>query len=170
MLCIILYAKYAYYTCICILYKLQNGLEATKTLRQAGYPYLIIGVTGNVLDDDIKEYLQAGADMVIGKTLRMDLLDKLLMHIQSHDCTSMYHIGYKLMETDQMIEWSFIQIIEYQFRKRYNLSLITIQNLDLIKRKQNIEVSIYVLKDIQQISYIITLQVNLFRSITFVFD
>ena len=69
---------------------------------------MIIGVTGNVLDDDIKEYLQAGADMVIGKPLRMDLLDKLLMHIQSHDCTSMYSIGYKLMETDQMIEWSFI--------------------------------------------------------------
>jgi DNA-binding response OmpR family regulator len=69
---------------------------------------LIIGVTGNVLDDDVKEYLEAGADLVIGKPLRMELLNKLLMHIQSHDCISMHKLGYKLIETDLIVQWNIM--------------------------------------------------------------
>jgi CheY-like chemotaxis protein len=75
-------------------------------LRQAGYPYLIIGVTGNVLDDDVKEYLQAGADLVIGKPLRMDLLEKLLIHIQLYGYSSKYKQGYKLKVNADMLQWS----------------------------------------------------------------
>ena len=69
---------------------------------------MIIGVTGNVLDDDVKEYLQAGADLVIGKPLRMNLLDKLLMHIQSYDCVSLYQQGYKLVESEDNIQWALV--------------------------------------------------------------
>jgi CheY-like chemotaxis protein len=67
---------------------------------------LIIGVTGNVLDDDVKEYLEAGADMVIGKPLRMELLDKLLLHIEINGCHSNYQRGYKLVEMMDYMQWS----------------------------------------------------------------
>ena len=66
---------------------------------------MIIGVTGNVLDDDVKEYLQAGADMIIGKPLQMNLLDKLLVHIQKNGCHSKFYEGYKLVESNEIIKW-----------------------------------------------------------------
>lgn len=44
----------------------QNGLEATKLLRKGGYKNLVVGVTGNVLDDDVSEYQAAGADIILG--------------------------------------------------------------------------------------------------------
>jgi DNA-binding response OmpR family regulator len=75
-------------------------------LRQAGYPYLIIGVTGNILDDDVKEYLQAGADMIIGKPLRMNLLDKVLKFIKMNGFLSKYNEGYKLVECNDTLKWS----------------------------------------------------------------
>lgn len=58
-----------------------TGREATQRLRANGYPYLIIGVTGNVLADDINEYLAAGADMVLGKPVKMPIFNKVLDHI-----------------------------------------------------------------------------------------
>ena len=44
--------------------------------------------------------------MVIGKPFKMEVLDKLLVHIQNYDCVSMHKQGYKLVETDNMIQWS----------------------------------------------------------------
>ena len=61
-----------------------NGVDATRALRKAGYKYLIIAVTGNVLDDDIEQFLQAGADFVIPKPLKTTKLDNLLRFIQLH--------------------------------------------------------------------------------------
>mmetsp|Transcript_18942 Transcript_18942/g.26111 ORF Transcript_18942/g.26111 Transcript_18942/m.26111 type:complete len:108 (+) Transcript_18942:280-603(+) len=48
-----------------------NGVEATKRLRMSGYKNLIVGVTGNVLEDDVGEFLAAGADLVMFKPLKM---------------------------------------------------------------------------------------------------
>ena len=45
---------------------------------------LIIGVTGNALDDDVAAFLAAGADMVLAKPLRLHQLDALLSHCASH--------------------------------------------------------------------------------------
>eukprot|EP01041_Mallomonas_annulata_P006971 gene6971-14164_t len=59
-----------------------NGVDATRILRQEGYRNIIVGVTGNVLEDDLKEYLAAGADFVIGKPLKMHQLDKVLRHVR----------------------------------------------------------------------------------------
>jgi hypothetical protein len=39
----------------------------------------VVGVTGNILDDDVMDYLSAGADMVIGKPVKADML-RLLVH------------------------------------------------------------------------------------------
>ena len=43
-------------------------------LRSEDYENLIIGVTGNTLDDDIAAFMDAGADVVLLKPLRPQLL------------------------------------------------------------------------------------------------
>ena len=69
-----------------------NGLEATRELRKIGYPYLIIGVTDNVMDKDVKEFIQAGVDLVLHKPFDIALLERLLHFIQCNgslfQCTS----------------------------------------------------------------------------------
>jgi DNA-binding response OmpR family regulator len=77
---------------------------------------LIIGVTGNVLDDDVNEYLEAGADLVIGKPLRMELLNKLLVHIQMNGSDSKYEEGYRLVETSDELQWSINQSINQSIK------------------------------------------------------
>ena len=62
----------------------QTGMAASKVLRSHGYKNLIIGVTGNVLDSDVNEYLYAGVDMVLSKPLKSYMLKLLLCHIQTH--------------------------------------------------------------------------------------
>jgi CheY-like chemotaxis protein len=59
-----------------------NGRDATAVLRQAGFKYLIIGLTGNVLEDDKYDFLSAGADMVLFKPLDVVLMEKLLLTIE----------------------------------------------------------------------------------------
>jgi len=63
---------------------LQTGIEAVEKLRQEGYMKLVVGVTGNVLDDDVVEFLDAGADMVMGKPMKMTSLTALLQHVKRH--------------------------------------------------------------------------------------
>ena len=50
---------------------LVNGPEATKRLRRMGYKGLIIGVTGNVLDEDVEFFMQRGADDVMPKPVSL---------------------------------------------------------------------------------------------------
>ena len=57
-------------------------MEAVRKLREEGYGKLVVGVTGNVLDDDVVEYLAAGADMVLGKPVKVDMLRMLINHVK----------------------------------------------------------------------------------------
>ena len=59
-----------------------------RTLREEGYVQLVVGVTGNILDEDVHDYLVAGADMVIGKPVKMSLLKKLLRYVNEHGAAS----------------------------------------------------------------------------------
>ena len=72
-------------------------------MRANGYRNLIIGVTGNVLDDDIQKYLQAGADLILGKPLKMDKLIALLKFAEVYGTIS--HPGKRLMERDGQLCW-----------------------------------------------------------------
>jgi CheY-like chemotaxis protein len=58
-----------------------NGVEATKELRELGFPNLIVGVTGNVMDDDLAEYMRSGADKVLLKPVNVATIRMLLQHI-----------------------------------------------------------------------------------------
>ena len=66
----------------------QTGVEATRVIRSEGFTNLVIGVTGNALDDDVQAFLAAGADLVLAKPMRSAHLDALLAHIAVHGCGS----------------------------------------------------------------------------------
>ena len=86
---------------------LKNGIEATKQLRSLGYPYLIIGLTGNVMADDVKEFSSAGADMILFKPLRVVVLKMILDFISTQGAFSRRSEGegFKLIESFGKLEW-----------------------------------------------------------------
>jgi CheY-like chemotaxis protein len=72
-----------------------TGPEATRQLRSLGYNHLIIGVTGNAIDIDVLEFEQAGANVVLSKPLRTDLLFRILdyCYVYGHLSTTNHHIN-----------------------------------------------------------------------------
>ena len=51
-----------------------SGLEASKELRSLGCTSIIIGITGNAMADDVKSFIEAGADLVLSKPLQFHTL------------------------------------------------------------------------------------------------
>ena len=78
-------------------------MEATRRLRANGYKNLVIGVTGNVLDDDVIEFLAAGADIVLGKPIKMTLLSTILHHFKNEG--SLSRPGMTLVEEQETLVW-----------------------------------------------------------------
>eukprot|EP00597_Dinobryon_sp_UTEXLB2267_P007451 CAMPEP_0170083156 /NCGR_PEP_ID=MMETSP0019_2-20121128/18559_1 /TAXON_ID=98059 /ORGANISM="Dinobryon sp., Strain UTEXLB2267" /LENGTH=484 /DNA_ID=CAMNT_0010298375 /DNA_START=719 /DNA_END=2170 /DNA_ORIENTATION=- len=81
-----------------------NGVEATKQLRMGGYKNLIVGVTGNVLEDDVNEFLTAGADLVMFKPLKMAQLSTLLTFMNENGSISMRPFKI-LKQASNTLEW-----------------------------------------------------------------
>ena len=46
-----------------------RGRDAARLIREMGYNGAIIGVTGNVLNTDIEDFIAQGADYVIKKPM-----------------------------------------------------------------------------------------------------
>eukprot|EP00596_Hydrurales_sp_CCMP1899_P003636 CAMPEP_0119051700 /NCGR_PEP_ID=MMETSP1177-20130426/73233_1 /TAXON_ID=2985 /ORGANISM="Ochromonas sp, Strain CCMP1899" /LENGTH=828 /DNA_ID=CAMNT_0007031009 /DNA_START=692 /DNA_END=3175 /DNA_ORIENTATION=+ len=65
-----------------------NGQDAARSLRDHGYPYLIIGITGNSMEDDLVAFLGSGADMVISKPLKKRTLDLIFEFIEEYGAYS----------------------------------------------------------------------------------
>lgn len=57
-------------------------------MRRNGFTNLIIGLTGNALDEDVRYFLAAGADCVLAKPLRIAQLDAVLKYVHVHGFTS----------------------------------------------------------------------------------
>ena len=55
-----------------------NGPEAVKLIRELGFRGLIIGVTGNMLPEDIEDFKSHGANRVIGKPLSVQILKQII--------------------------------------------------------------------------------------------
>lgn len=49
--------------------KEMHGPEAARCMRQNGFTGLIVGVTGNVMQKDVDEYIQAGANHIMPKPI-----------------------------------------------------------------------------------------------------
>lgn len=60
-----------------------NGQDATAIIRQAGFKYYIIALTGNVFEDDVRDFLKAGADMILFKPLDVEMIDRILLTIET---------------------------------------------------------------------------------------
>jgi CheY-like chemotaxis protein len=82
---------------------LMDGVTATKTLRAMNYPFLIIGITGNVMDDDLCAFLEAGADVVLLKPVKLTSLETLINFIKVNGPYS--HRGMRLRATKKSYEW-----------------------------------------------------------------
>lgn len=56
-----------------------RGVDAIKILRGANYQGFVLGVTGNVLNEDLLEFLNAGCDNVMTKPVSIEVLTKCLI-------------------------------------------------------------------------------------------
>jgi CheY-like chemotaxis protein len=81
-----------------------DGVTATKALRAMAYPNLIIGITGNAMDDDVFAFLEAGADAVLLKPLQLASLETLFKFIAAKGYCS--HRGMRLKATEDTYEWA----------------------------------------------------------------
>ena len=57
---------------------IMTGPEASKKIREMGYTLPIIGLTGNIMEDDIKYFKEHGANEVLGKPTKKDKLNEIL--------------------------------------------------------------------------------------------
>ena len=57
-------------------------------LRTMNFRHYIIALTGNSLDDELEEFSNAGADIVLTKPLKMPLLDTLIDFFDSQGFNS----------------------------------------------------------------------------------
>jgi len=56
-----------------------NGPEATQMIRSLGFKSLkIVGVTGNVMPDDVLYFINCGADTVLGKPIDITKFDNIM--------------------------------------------------------------------------------------------
>ena len=63
----------------------------------------MVGVTGNVLDDDVIEFQAAGADIILGKPVRMNLLSTILHHVKNEG--SLSKAGMTLVSEQDALVW-----------------------------------------------------------------
>ena len=61
-----------------------NGPEAAKRIRQDGSNVFLVGVTGNLLPEDIRHFRSCGADAVLGKPFSMIELEELWSEQRRH--------------------------------------------------------------------------------------
>jgi len=80
-----------------------GGVEATRRLRRLGYRNLIVGVTGNVLENDVIEFYRAGADLVLAKPLKMTMLLLIIQHINQKGFRS--KLGKILVVVSNRLQW-----------------------------------------------------------------
>ena len=55
-----------------------DGLEASRRIRAGGFDVIIVGVTGNALAEDIREFCAAGANFVLTKPVSVARLQEQL--------------------------------------------------------------------------------------------
>lgn len=69
------------YDCILMDYEMPvlNGPNATEKIREMGCDVLIIGITGNTLSDDVQHFESKGANKVLAKPVKLDVLENLFV-------------------------------------------------------------------------------------------
>ena len=70
-----------------------------------GYQNLIIGLTGNAFSEDKVPFLNSGADIVLSKPLKANLLEKLLSFMQTSGVRSRWEEQKKLQMNHDIEEF-----------------------------------------------------------------
>jgi len=60
-----------------------NGVQATRELREFGFENIVMGLTGNTLQDEMDEFEGAGADVVLPKPMTIKALDILIQYVMA---------------------------------------------------------------------------------------
>lgn len=68
-----------------------NGIQATKTLREAGYDKIIVGLTGNTLEIELIDFQNAGADYVFSKPFKMQQFEIILEYMKRFGTKTTWH-------------------------------------------------------------------------------
>ena len=68
---------------------IMNGPTASRHIRELGYKGMIIGLTGHALSEDVRDYLNSGADKVIVKPLRREVLFGLITEMENMEAKSL---------------------------------------------------------------------------------
>lgn len=63
-----------------------TGIESTAACRKEDVAYggLVIGVTGNTLGEEVINFLDAGADIILGKPVNVTQLEAIITHIRKY--------------------------------------------------------------------------------------
>jgi len=80
-----------------------SGVEATRRLRELGFKHLIVGITSFVLKEDVTAFQCAGADVILGKPLKLNALNLIIQHIKTQGFLSQPHK--LLVEHSNRLEW-----------------------------------------------------------------
>jgi signal transduction histidine kinase/CheY-like chemotaxis protein len=82
-----------------------NGPDFCRYIRKdMNYQKIVIGLTGNVLQEDISEFIQAGADYVLGKPVKLLQIKECLDFVQKNGSTS-YAPNFHLHMDDGKFKW-----------------------------------------------------------------
>jgi CheY-like chemotaxis protein len=69
------------YDCILMDYEMPvlNGPNATEKIREMGCDVPIVGITGNTLSDDVQHFESKGANAVLSKPVKLEVLENLFV-------------------------------------------------------------------------------------------
>jgi signal transduction histidine kinase/CheY-like chemotaxis protein len=76
-----------------------TGLQCTHTLREKlGYSNLLLGLTGNVMNEDLQRFIDVGADIALAKPLRLETVGELLNHCRTYGTQGIYRDRIDMMK------------------------------------------------------------------------
>ena len=58
-----------------------DGMQTTRELRSLGYRGIVVGVTGDAHEEDIRAFKDAGVDAVLPKPITFRQLEDCLMNL-----------------------------------------------------------------------------------------
>jgi DNA-binding response OmpR family regulator len=70
-------------------------VEATRQMRSRGFNQLIVAVSGNSMAEEVVEFLDAGADLMLIKPVRSEAIQLVVDYVRQHGTGQMLR-GWKL--------------------------------------------------------------------------
>ena len=87
-----------------------DGKECVTRLRAMGFNNLVIGLTGAALDEDKRQFMEAGVDCVFPKPLRQVHIDAILDHTQKYGFKSQVGKKYQVQGSGSAMHLSSLRV------------------------------------------------------------